>query len=506
MYIPTPSVDDPVEIETPLNYNLVFFQGEGQECHIHPTIGANLPIHNLLLRDYTQDSATAREIIHEISLEELEKQPGLLASAIIKNDWRMDHSRLGRIIRTYNNDDLIHKWNIGKFVWDEGNTLEEIENILVESLFNPIKYPTWKCANWRNIVHKNEDIVIAHVNNTQISAYGWRITHIDHTVYNEYKDLHLLATDCKWVEELQEYDLKGSLEWSESLNQWINPMRTEEYKFATDIEEWLHADECFYCEFTDEYRSVPTENRVLAYHSSTHKEIKEPAGAKWTIGFEIEKEFVYNEDTGQTVRSEGDEIEDQPFFWKWETDSSCGIEGVSNAYDLFQSKDIRQDIRMSDYIDAPVETTRAGGHVSVRCNEYTRSFGLAEIRPYAGLIYALWRFRLRSEYCSKNKKLDEAAYQDRYDVIRVRGRNFLEFRLPSRVKSKKQLIWRYKLFHCTIRAMKESRSFDDYLRNTSSLLDEVYGLEKKDKILALAKSFENYLNNGVISSDISEFI
>tara|TARA_R100001460_G_scaffold26114_3_gene52722 strand:- start:10026 stop:11546 length:1521 start_codon:yes stop_codon:yes gene_type:complete len=504
-YIPAPNIDDPVKVATPLDYNLVFFQGSNDQIKIHPNIGVNLPIHNLLLREYEMTSGQAREIIHMISQEKLEKQPALLASAIKQHNWMVDHTRMGRIIKTYKDEALLEKWGCGRFTWDEDNTVNEIEFILIECLFNPLK--KWRCLNWRAICSKYEDVVIAQVVNRQISAYGWRVAKLEDTRYNNYREIHMLDSDCAWCEELEEYDLKDNLWWSEENSQWINTSRTERFRYCEDIDQWLSIDECFYCDFTDTWKSTPPENRVLSYHYRTPPNpIKEPIGAKWTIGFEIEKESVYNEETGQTVTSEGDPIEDQPFFWKWETDSSVGIEGVSNAYDLFESKEIRQDVRLSNYIDAPVDTKRAGGHVSIKCNEYTRSFGLADIRPYAGLIYALWRHRLKSEYCSKNKKLDEEAYLDRYDVIRVRGANFLEFRLPSRVKNKKQLIWRYKLFHCTIRAMQESKSFDEYLRNTSSLLDEVYGLEKKDKILRLAKSFENYLINGVISSNISEFI
>jgi hypothetical protein len=503
-YITPPNIDDPVKVATPLDYNLVFFQGSNDQIKIHPAIGVNLPIHNLLLRDYEMTSRQAREIIYEISQEKVEKQPALLASAIQQWKWMMDHTRLGKVIKTYRDEALLEKWGCGSFVWDEDTTVKEIEAILQEALFDPLK--KWRCLNWRAICSKYEDIVIAQAVHREISAYGWRVAKLEDTRYNDYREIHMIESDCKWCEELEEYDLKDNLWWSEENAQWINTSRTERFCYCEDVEQWLNIDECFYCDYTDTWRTTPAESRVLSYHSRTPVPIKEPQEAQWTIGFEVEKESVYNEEAGHTVTNEGDIVEEQPFFWKWETDSSCGIEGVSNVYDLFNSKEIRQDITLSDYIDAPVDTRRAGGHVSIKCNEYTRSFGLAEIRPYAGLIYALWRYRLKSEYCSKNKKLDEAAYQDRYDVIRVRGVNFLEFRLPSRVKSKKQLIWRYKLFHCTIRAMKESRPFDDYLRNASSLLDEVYGLEKKDKILTLAKSFENYLINGVINSEISEFI
>ena len=96
-YIPAPNIDDPVKVATPLDYNLVFFKGSNDQIKIHPTIGVNLPIHNLLLREYEMTSGQAREIIHEISKQELEKQPGLLANAIKQNNWMMDHTRMGRI-------------------------------------------------------------------------------------------------------------------------------------------------------------------------------------------------------------------------------------------------------------------------------------------------------------------------------------------------------------------------------------------------------------------------
>lgn len=491
--------------KSPLDYNMVWYLlDEEGKCLIHPAAGTNLPMWQVLSRKYPMESERQRDILHNISIQELAKQPRLLAETIKEKGWELNEYQIARILKEIGDEDLNSLYATGALEWNGQTTVAQIERTIRRIIFDPLK--EYKAEHWRNMINDHEDVVMAYVENSQRAVFGWYITNEENAYYNEMDDEWIWGKSAKWCQEFNCYFLESSLTYSSSMEEWIHPNKTLIYRHCGDVNEWRVADECYYCDYSGDWLAEPPSHRVLQYHSAPPQAIKEPIGANWTIGFEIEKETVYNEETGLQVSEQGDEIEEQPFFWKWETDSSCGIEGVSNAYDLFSSKGIREDIRLSDYIDAPVDTRRAGGHISVKCNEYTRSFGLAQIRPYAGLIYALWRYRLKSEYCSKNKKLDEEAYQDRYDVIRVRGHNFLEFRLPSRVKNRKQLIWRYKLFHCTIRAMKEEKPFDDYLRNVSSLLDEVYGLEKKDKILALSKSFENYLNNGVISSDISEFI
>ena len=160
----------------------------------------------------------------------------------------MDSGRLGKLIKGYKKLNLMEKWGCGAFVWEENTTVTEIEEILKEVLFNPLK--EWRCLNWRTMCQKYDEAVIAEVMNHQMSAYGWRLAHVDDTTYNERRDMHLLESESKYCEEFDEYDLVSNLTWSEEMGQWINANLTEDFRFCEDIEEWMRKEDCFYCEFT----------------------------------------------------------------------------------------------------------------------------------------------------------------------------------------------------------------------------------------------------------------
>ena len=490
-------------LKSPLNPNLIWVRNtaevkeyEPPNWWVHRYMGANATWHNTLWKPLDISGGEISKEILELSLLGIEEQPLAFAKLMINRHMEFRMAELNEI------DLYSHKLAED---CDSGLAGSRDPHSLAKQIqelwYDPIKNLKLKPID--NHEACKLGLVYAAVGMKTCGTYEWINQSL--TRYCDREDYWVEKLSAEYCNEFDDWFIRHQLTYSESQMEWIHP-DSYRYVFCIDTEDYAARDESFFDDETQQWYKEPQGQRVLQYHErNCHEIMKEPRNADWSIGFEIEKTEIYNQETDSTVSQQGDRVETQPFFWKWETDSSCGIEGVSHAYDLFDSKEFKNDVDKSDYIDG--DTSRdSGGHVSIKCNKWGQAFGLNEVRPYAGLIYALWRFRLKNEYCSKNKKIDADAYLDRYDVIRVRGAGFLEFRLPNRVQRKSQVIWRYKIFHLMVRAMVEGIPFASYVRNCDSLLDEVYDTEKKERIKGLSQHFDDYLSLGVIASEISEFI
>jgi hypothetical protein len=487
-------------LKSPLNPHIVWMRNTGNSnsefWHVHPNMGANAtPINTMrpgvILGNNMQTHTEMALGIRKISEMNISDQAMALAKYMMT--WNIQWK-----VTDLHSIDLC-RYVSGTLLENLKNLKTQIHDLWFENLEDWI--PIRPAGDLPFNLEEDRNIVYARVSDKPTGAYEW--IHKHYTVYCDRDDVFIMKRCAEYCEEFEDWFLRGDMNYSPEQGEWIHA-DSETYVYCDDTDEYHIRENCY----LDEERgwtSEPQGQRVLRYHGYSREVMKEPTDADWTIGFEIEKNSIYNEETRDIVNQEGDRVEKQPFFWKWETDSSCGIEGVSHAYDLFDSKEFKQDVENSPYIEGAT-SKRSGGHVSIKCNKWEQPFGLNDVRPYAGLIYALWRYRLKNEFCSKNKKIEADAYLDRYDVIRLRGNKFLEFRLPSRVQYKSQVIWRYKIFHLTIRAMVEQIPFSAYVRNCDSLLDEVYDAEKKERIKGLSQNFDDYLSLGVIASEISEFI
>ena len=487
-------------LKSPLNPNLIWVrntadEGDTPTWWVHRYLGANATWHNTIWKPAGMYQDTVSSEMVRISCLPIEEQPLALAKYMIQMamNWRMD-SLNGVDLYAYK---LAEDCESGLANSRDPHSLEKQ---IYQLWYEPTKNTELKPIDAEEADRRG--LVYARVGNKTCGVYEWINQNL--TRYCDREDYHVVKESAEYCGEFDDWFSRHQLTYCEIHQEWIHG-DSNTFVFCVDTDEYGIRDNCHMDHEDGSWYSESQGQHVYQYHSHCNEDIKEPRNADWTIGFEIEKTDIYNTETGLMVSHEGDRVETQPFFWKWETDSSCGIEGVSNAYDLFDSKEFKNDVKNSDYIDG-LTSRDSGGHVSIKCNKWGQAFGLNEVRPYAGLIYALWRFRLKNEYCSKNKKIDADAYLDRYDVIRVRGAGFLEFRLPNRIQRKSQVIWRYKIFHLMVRAMVEGIPFASYVRNCDSLLDEVYDVEKKERIKGLSQHFDDYLSLGVIASEISEFI
>jgi len=239
-----------------------------------------------------------------------------------------------------------------------------------------------------------------------------------------------------------------------------------------------HEDSC-YCRDDIWYTSqdVAEEGCIREYHCT-------PAGnhylkdddtdilSKFTIGFEVEKTSV-NDCTEQ-----GEHVGDEPLFAGWETDSSCGVEGITHVYGLNNLDEFSNHVKYSSYTDEPT-TSRCGGHINICDTTHTVKYW--HIKSWCGLWWAMYRRRLRNDYSGGNKKVCpyESRGGQRYQAIREKsignGKLLFELRLPNRVRDGEQLIRRFKLSQTWMKCIYAFAT-EDWSYSTKKYADAVRGM------------------------------
>jgi hypothetical protein len=224
--------------------------------------------------------------------------------------------------------------------------------------------------------------------------------------------------------------------------------------------------------------------------------------SRFLIGFEIEKTNVFG------YADEGDEIGERELFAGWELDGSCGVEGVTNCYDLLDPLVMEMFEghvgEASDVLAEPCDGT-CGGHINISWQNVTPRETLAAFKVYAPLWYALFRKRLNNTYCREDKKIEGSGVK--YSPVRCKSFG-IELRLPSRVINAKHLLRRARLIVITCRAMEESWSFNRFVRESRDILfKEAYNGDRKRyaKALRLARHFRIWMLDGIVHPDINEY-
>jgi hypothetical protein len=267
----------------------------------------------------------------------------------------------------------------------------------------------------------------------------------------------------------------------------------------------------------DDIKSLPKRDRGLIMDADV---------CRYTIGFEIEKnEFAYRA------------VKRYPLFCGFERDGSCGVEAITNILPLLPPSEWRSKVfslfydanKIIDSEYSPANTS-CGGHITIGIKGMSGTEIMLRLRPFIGIIYALWRGRLTNSYCRNNVTMrtydevhleDQAyfgeSYSTRYQPILNKG-NCIEFRLVNKVDSVNQLIRRYELFYTLVResgkrGMTLKKMFDKML----PILNRMYRSDfYTDEALAshlemiydYAVSFQKVINTNAVEQDdlVWEFI
>ena len=185
------------------------------------------------------------------------------------------------------------------------------------------------------------------------------------------------------------------LEYNEYREYYVHP---DDYNvhWCIDIDQYTLSDDCYYSSDDEEYYYYE-ENLPQRDHTRTIQEYHcgvEPTFhckpldqnkplSKYTIGFEVEKDCLDNGD-----QETGSFIQQQPLFSHWETDSSCGIEGITNVYSLDNFDTFVTHACDSDYLLLDTNH-RCGGHITFAHRENKMKYW--HIRPWLGLIFSMWK-------------------------------------------------------------------------------------------------------------------
>lgn len=230
--------------------------------------------------------------------------------------------------------------------------------------------------------------------------------------------------------------------------------------------------------------------------------------ARFRIGMEIEKNSM----------SRG-AVKEYPVFKGFERDSTCGgihggggLEAITHVLPLLPKSHWRSKVfNMFHEASKVIEDSHSPSDASCSTHTHLSVDGmtgtelLEAVRPYSGIIYALFRYRLANYYACANPFLnttegyasDDWTGGTKYSVVKNTGFG-IEFRLPSRIKSVKGMIRRYELFYELVNygVNHAGKSHASFLRRITPIIKRMYDTEEQvQEILTLAKAFQKSINS-----------
>tara|TARA_R110000823_G_scaffold44083_7_gene114314 strand:+ start:2166 stop:3107 length:942 start_codon:yes stop_codon:yes gene_type:complete len=240
-------------------------------------------------------------------------------------------------------------------------------------------------------------------------------------------------------------------------------------------------------------------------------ELEGDYSSKFTIGMEVEK----------TELSRG-AVKEYALFCGFERDSSCGYEAVTNILPLLPKGKWRNKVfNMMFEARKVIEDTyspsdrRCGGHITVAVDGMSGEEIQQAVKKNCGIIYALFRKRLTNNYCRGNMTMNPAGEMGmypttgRYCTTLVKG-DCLEFRLPSRFQSVKQMMRRYELFYelLDFSINNPNGSHSSFLKRVEPIISLMYegDAEKSSYLIELSKDFRKMLVSDRVNRKVIEFV
>lgn len=284
-------------------------------------------------------------------------------------------------------------------------------------------------------------------------------------------------------------------------NQGIEYKVTGEYKRG-QIEGYHHSPDPHFLNKTKHKVDVmglkkPQQKGAITFESGEYV-------SKFTIGMEIEK--------NQFHRSA---IYEYELFKGFERDGSCGYEAITHVLPLLPAGSWRTKVfdmvykaeRIIEDRYSPSDS-RCGGHITLSAKGLSGRELMDAVREYSGIVYALFRYRLTNSYCRENKRMDSHYYGTRYQVCLLKD-DRIEFRLPSRFESVKQVMRRYELFYELLDfAVNVKGSHSAFLKRVTPIVSSMYNgdTDKVKEVLSLATDFQAYITTGIRTPQTERFL
>lgn len=351
------------------------------------------------------------------------------------------------------------------------------------------------------------------------------MVHEDDLWYCEISDEYYWDEDQQvrtYCGTIAHYDALDDSDWrycerGHAEDQWVH---YDDVAYCEDIDGWVHIDDAHYCEsdgcyYYDESNARDPEPDVIAgYHRSPNaRRITRYSDmtmvSNYWIGFEIEKNYFVVDD--EQLRYEGDVVGECDLFKGYETDSSCGVEAVTNILPLgtdrnrFEVFSMMENPIARQVIGSPTSSS-CGGHINVSSDNHSPAELYDRMRPYMGILYALFRYRLKNSYCQHNPKVDRYSNQ-KYSPVYLRSTH-VEIRIPNRIVSVEQLKRRYDLMYVIVDAAANALPFDEVLEKAKPIIAKMYGgnAERVKLALDLAYDFRDYIEEDLISNKIQDYV
>jgi hypothetical protein len=216
--------------------------------------------------------------------------------------------------------------------------------------------------------------------------------------------------------------------------------------------------------------------------------------SRFTIGFEIEKSSFHR-----------GAVKEYALFSGFERDGSCGYEAITHILPLLPAGEWRNKVfnmmyeakRIIEDSYSP-SSTACGGHITLGVVGMDAEELMPRLKKFSGVMYALFRKRLGNSYCRGNWAMNPEGY-GRYQVC-LNKRGVVEFRLPNRVSSVKQLMRRYELCYAMLdfAVNRPNASFKTFLKAVRPIVKSMYnGDESKvEMIELLSTAFNKALRTG----------
>jgi len=255
-------------------------------------------------------------------------------------------------------------------------------------------------------------------------------------------------------------------------------------------------------------RSKARRADIVGLSNYDRKNVLDSDEARFTIGFEIEKNRLHR-----------DSLREYPVFARFETDASCGFDSSVKGHEaithilpligrsLWRTKVYNMFNEAHNIIDDAYSPSnvRCGGHIHLACKGMNPWELMDRVRRFSGVVYALYRKRIGNYFCRANTRMYNESMK--YSVAKLNDYG-IEFRIPSRVTSVKQIMRRYELmytimdFACNTPDGDVTSAVKAKFR--SAVMPIIISMCEGNKdqaktIYELGMHFQDYINTGVVN-------
>ena len=258
---------------------------------------------------------------------------------------------------------------------------------------------------------------------------------------------------------------------------WLIDPYDHDLVFTEDTENWMYVDDAVWCDYNEcwyedpdnqRYNTSDSVDHINEYHCSPQPD-NLTGESTISFGYEIEKVYFNTDEHGRADEC-GDYVGEFEMFKGFETDSSCGVEAITHILpgDSYHIGLVEGWIDDAAVIFNSPANERCGGHVTISAGGYNGTQLLTKLRPYMGLVYAMFSDRLSNDFCCRDMKLI-GDVRHKYRVMNVMD-NRIEIRLPDAVLSAEEFKLRHRLFVTIVEYALEDKGYLNLLKDTASLL------------------------------------